>query len=126
MKIVGILGILLFLFGGLLLIIGLVVCINTWSSDYATSACEKAAVDKKAFDDAKELCGSVTSDCYRQATIGLTSEEECESKTEFMNKQLIMGVVPAVIGVLLGFVGLIMAIVGFVMARKRKAAAAAV
>lgn len=124
MKIVGILGIVLFLFGGLLLIIGLVVCINTWSSDYATSACEKAAADQKAFADAKELCGSVTSDCYRQATIGLTSEEECLSKTEFMNKQLIMGIVPAVIGLLLGGLGLIMAIVGFVVARKKKAAAA--
>ena len=125
MKIVGILGILLLLFGGLLLIIGLVVCINTWTSDYATSACEKAAEDKKAFDDAKELCGDVTSDCYRQATSGLTTDGECESKTEFMNKQMIMGVVPAVIGFLLGFVGLIMAIVGFVMARKKKAVAAA-
>jgi ABC-type antimicrobial peptide transport system permease subunit len=125
MKIVGILGIVLFLFGGLLLIIGLVVCINTWTSDYASSACEKAAEDKKAFDDAKDLCGSVTSDCYRQATIGLTSEEECQSKTEFMNRQMIMGVVPAVIGFLLGIVGLTMAVVGFLMARKKKAAAAA-
>ena len=125
MKIVGILGIVLFLFGGLLFIIGLVVCINTWTSDYASSACEKAAEDKKAFDDAKELCGSITSDCYRQATIGLTSEEECQSKTEFMKKQMIMGVVPAVIGFLLGIVGLIMAVVGFLMARKKKAAVAA-
>jgi ABC-type antimicrobial peptide transport system permease subunit len=113
----------LFLFGGLLLIIGLVVCINTWTSDYASSACEKAAEDRKAFDDAKELCGSVTSDCYRQATIGLTSEEECQSKTEFMNKQMMMGVVPAVIGFLFGIVGLIMAIAGFMIARKRKVAA---
>ena len=125
MKIVGILGILLFLFGGLLLIIGVVVCINTWTSDYASSACEKAAEDRKAFDDAKVLCGDVISDCYRQATSGLTSEAECESKTEFMNKQMIMGVVPAVIGFLLGVVGLIMAIVGFLMARKKKAAVAA-
>ena len=125
MKIVGILGIVLFLLGGLVLIIGLVVCVNTWTSDYASAACEQAAHDRKAFDDAKDLCGSVTSDCYRQATVGLVSEDDCESKTAFMNRQMIMGVVPAVIGLLLGIVGLIMAIAGFVMARKRKAAAAA-
>ena len=125
MKILGILGIVLFLLGGLLLIIGLVVCVNTWTSDYASSACEQAAHDRKAFDDAKELCGSVTSDCYRQATVGLVSEDECESKTAFMNRQMIMGVVPAVLGLVLGFLGLIMAIVGFVKARKKNAAAAA-
>jgi hypothetical protein len=42
-----------------------------------------------------------------------------------MNKQMIMGVVPAVIGFLFGIVGLIMAVVGFLMARKKKAAVAA-
>lgn len=125
MKIVGIVGILLFLFSGLLLIIGGVICVNTVTSDYATSACQKAARDKKAFDDAKELCGSVTSDCYRQATIGLTSDEECQHNTEFMTRQLVMGVVPLIIGVILGVPSLIMAIVGFIMARKKKAAVAA-
>jgi hypothetical protein len=107
MKIVGIIGILLFLLGGLVLIIGLVVCVNTWTSDYASSACAQAASDRKAFADAKELCRSVTSDCYRQATVGLVSEDDCESKKAFMNRQMIMGVVPAVIGLGLGFLGLI-------------------
>jgi ABC-type antimicrobial peptide transport system permease subunit len=123
MKIVGILGILVTLFGGLLLIIGLIVCVNTWTSDYATSACAKAEEDKKAFADAREMCGSTTSDCYKQATIGLTSEEDCEHNKEFMNRQMLMGIVPAVIGVILGGVGLIMAVGGFVLARKKAAAA---
>src|SRR5512138_3038419 len=123
MKIVGILGILVTLFGGLLLIIGLIVCVNTWTSDYATSACAKAEEDKKAFADAREMCGSTTSDCYKQATIGLTSEEDCEHNKEFMNRQMLMGIVPAVIGVILGGVGLIMAVGGFILARKKAAAA---
>src|SRR6185295_11152640 len=104
MKIVGILGILLFLFGGLVLLIGLIVCINTWNSDYASATCQQAAKDRKAFDDAKEMCGTTTSDCYRQATAGLTSQDECEAKTAYMDKQMLMGVVPAVIGALLGIV----------------------
>jgi ABC-type antimicrobial peptide transport system permease subunit len=123
MKIVGILGIVSFLLGGLLLIIGLVVCINTWTSDYASAACEKAAEDKKAFSEAKDLCGSTTSECYKQATVGLTSEEDCESRTAFMNKQMLMGAIPAVIGFVLGIVGLFMAIGGFVLGRKKAAAA---
>ena len=124
MKIVGILGILLLLFGGLVFIIGLVVCINTYTSDYASSACERAAQDRKKFDEAKELCGSVTSDCYRQATVGLTSEDDCEARTEYMNKQMLMGVIPAVIGAVLAFVGLLMAIAGFFFGRRKKTAAA--
>ena len=124
MKIVGILGILLFLFGGLVFIIGLVVCINTYTSDYASSACEKAAQDRKKFDEAKELCGSITSDCYRQATIGLTSEDDCEARTAFMNKQMLMGIIPAVIGAVLAFVGLLMAIGGFFFGRRKKTAVA--
>ncbi len=119
MKIVGILGIVFFLLGGLILLIGVVVCINTYTSDYATSACKKAAEDEKAFDEAKTLCGDTTSDCYKRATIGLTSQADCDARTEYMNKQMLMGIVPAVLGGLLGFVSLIMAIVGFVMARKK-------
>ena len=125
MKIVGILGILLLLFGGLVFIIGLVVCINTYTSDYASSTCERAAQDKKKFDEAKELCGSVTSDCYRQATVSLTSESDCEARTEYMNRQMLMGIIPAVIGAVLAFVGLLMAIGGFFFGRRKKAAAAA-
>jgi len=119
MKIVGILGILLFLFGGLVLIIGLVVCFNTWTSDYATSACTRAAQDKEKFDEARARCGSTTSDCYQRATIGLTSEDECEHNTAFMRRQMWMGIIPAVVGVLLAIVGLIMGVGGFVMGRKK-------
>jgi len=122
MKIVGILGVLLFLFGGLVLIIGLVVCVNTWTSDYATSACARAEEDRKKFDEAKELCGDVTSDCYRRATIGLTSADDCENATAFMKKQTLMGVIPAIVGGLLGIVGFFMAIGGFFLGRKKAAA----
>ena len=120
MKIVGILGIIAILLGGLVFIIGLIVCINTYTSDYATVACERAARDSEKFSDAKALCGSTTSDCYRQATIGLTSPEECESRTAYMNKQMLMGVIPAVIGGLIAFVGLLMAVGGFFFGRKKK------
>jgi hypothetical protein len=122
MKIVGILGVLLFLFGGLVLIIGLVVCVNTWTSDYATSACARAEEDRKKFDEAKELCGDVTSDCYRRATIGLTSADDCENATAFMKKQMLMGVIPTIVGGLLGIVGFFMAIGGFFLGRKKAAA----
>ena len=124
MKIVGILGILAFLFGGLVFLIGLVVCINTYTSDYATSTCEQAARDRGKFADAKELCGNTTSDCYRQATISLTSQDDCEAKTEYMQKQMLMGIIPAVIGGIIGFVGLLMIVVGFVFGRRKKAVAA--
>lgn len=120
MKIVGILGIVAILFGGLVFIIGLVVCINTYTSDYATVACERAARDSEKFSDAKTLCGSTTSDCYRQATVGLTSQDECDSRTEYMNKQMLMGAIPAVLGGLIAFVGLLMAVAGFFFGRKKK------
>jgi ABC-type antimicrobial peptide transport system permease subunit len=125
MKILGIGGIVLFLLGGLVLIIGLVVCLTTWNSDYATSACTQAENDKEKFALARQMCSSTSNDCYKQATIGLTSEDDCTNKTEFMNKQMLMGAVPAVLGFIVGGIGLIMAIVGFVGARKRKAAATA-
>ena len=122
MKIVGILGVLLFLFGGLVLIIGLVVCVNTWTSDYATSACARAEEDRKKFDEAKELCGDITSDCYRRATIGLTSQDDCDHATEFMKRQMLMGVIPAIVGGLLVIVGFFMAVAGFFLGRKKAAA----
>lgn len=123
MKIVGILGIVLFLLGGLALLIGVVVCINTWTSDYATATCEKAEADRKAFAEARVRCGNTSSDCYKEATSGLTSQEECDARTAFMNSQMLMGAIPAVIGLLLGIVGLIMAVGGFFLARKKAAAA---
>lgn len=122
MKIVGILGILLFLLGGLVFVIGGFVCINTWNSDYATAECAKAARDKEKFDEAKQVCGATTSDCYKRMTVGLTSAADCEHTTEFMNKQMLMGAIPAVIGFLLAIVGLLMGVGGFLMARRKKAA----
>ncbi|HET6671294.1 MAG TPA: hypothetical protein VFH15_13780 [Pyrinomonadaceae bacterium] len=116
------LGIILILVGGLALLIGLVVCVTTLTSDYASSACEKAANDQKAFSEARENCGSTTSDCYKQATLGLTTEDECESKTTFMRNQLIMGVVPSVVGAFVAIVGAILAILGFIGRRKKVAA----
>jgi len=124
-KIVGILGVVLLLFGGLVFLVGLVVCINTWTSDYATSACHKAEEDRTKFEEARELCGNTNSDCYRRATIGLTSADDCEAKTAFMNRQLLMGIIPAVIGGVLAFVGFCMAVGGFVFGRRKKAAAPA-
>ena len=115
-------GIILILVGGLALLIGLVVCINTLMSDYASSACEKAANDQKAFSEARANCGSTTSECYRQATIGLTTQEECENRESFMRKQLILGIVPAVIGGFIAFVGALVAIWGFIGRRKKAAA----
>ena len=119
MKLLGIAGIVFIIIGGLAFLIGLVVCFNTWTSDYASSTCERAANDKQAFAEAKERCGSITSDCYKQATIGLTTEEDCENKTAYMRNQLIMGIVPAVIGALLAFIGLLMGIGGFFFGRKK-------
>lgn len=116
-----VLGIILVLVGGLALLIGLVVCVTTLTSDYASSTCEKAANDQKAFSEARAQCGSTTSDCYKQATIGLTTEEECESKTTFMRNQLIMGVVPAVVGAFVAIVGAVVAIFGFIGRRKKVA-----
>lgn len=117
-----VLGIILILVGGLALLIGLVVCVTTLTSDYASSACEKAANDQEAFSEARANCGSITSDCYKQATVGLTTEDECESKTTFMRNQLIMGVVPSVIGAFMAIVGAILAILGFIGRRKKVAA----
>ncbi len=117
-----ILGILLILGGGLALLIGLVVCFTTLTSDYASLACERAANDRRAFSEARANCGSTTSECYKQATVGLTTDEECEYRTSYMRKQLLMGVVPAVIGALVAFVGLVLAIVGFIGRRKKAVA----
>ena len=122
MKIVGILGILGLLFGGLVLIIGLIVCINTLNSDYARAACRRAALDRSKFAEAKQLCGSVTTDCYQRATIGLTSEEDCKNRTATMSKQMAIGVIVAVVGGLIAFVGLLMGVGGFLFGRKKAVA----
>lgn len=125
MKIVGILGIVLFLIGGLVFVIGGVVCLTTWNSDYATAECARAANDREKFAQAREVCGDTTSDCYQRMTVGLTSDADCEHNTEVMNKQMLMGVIPAVIGLLMAIFGLLMGIVGFLLARRKKAAAPA-
>ena len=124
MKILAIVGILLFLIGGLALLIGLVVCFNTWNSDYATLACQRAEQDREKFEQAKAFCRGVDNDCYRQATVGLTSADECQDRKEYMQKQMLMGAVPAVIGFLLGLIGLMMAVAGFVVGRRKRAVAA--
>ena len=115
-------GIVLILVGGLALLIGSVVCVTTLTSDYATSTCKQAAADEEKFSEARANCGSTTSECYKQATIGLVTEEECESKTSFMRNQLLMGVVPAVIGALAALVGAVLAIFGFIGRRKKAVA----
>ena len=108
-------GLILIIIGILALLIGLFVCFTTLTSTYASSTCEKAAIDKKAFNEASAKCGSTTSECYKQSTILLTTEADCESRKSFMRNQLIMGIVPVVIGALL-------AIVGFLVGRKKAVA----
>ena len=115
-------GIVLILVGGLALLIGAVVCVTTLTSDYASSTCKQAAADQEKFSEARANCGSTTSECYKQATIGLTTQEDCEYKESYMRKQLLMGIVPAVLGALIAFVGLILAIWGF-LGRRKKAVA---
>ena len=112
-----IIGILLFLIGGLALAVGLVVCVVTLTDDYASSACSQAARDDGAIRAARTRCGA-DSDCFRRSTVGLTTQDECDSRTSFMNRQLVMGIVPAVIGGFLAFVGLLLTIFGFIRARK--------
>jgi cell division septal protein FtsQ len=56
-------------------------------------------------------------------TIGLTSDADCEHNTEVMKKQMLMGVIPAVLGFVMAIVGLLMGVGGFLMARRKKAAA---
>jgi hypothetical protein len=109
-------GLSLIIVGVLALLGGLFACFATLTSSYASLACEKAAMDKSAFDKARAACGSTTSPCYKQMTVGLSSEEECESKKAFMRTQLIMSIVPVVVGSLL-------AIVGFFLRRRKVAVA---
>ncbi|MBA2704508.1 MAG: hypothetical protein H0U60_11725 [Blastocatellia bacterium] len=116
MKIV---GALLIVVGVVALLIGVVACVSTFTSDYASSTCEKAANDKKAFAEAREKCGSTASECYKQATLGLATEDDCDNKKAFMTKQLVMSIVPVVIGALLFMVGALLLIVGFFRGRKK-------
>ncbi len=115
-------GLILTVVGVLALLIGLVVCVVTLTSDYASSACTKAEADKSKFNDAKMKCASLSeplrSECVKRETSGLTTQADCESNTSFMRTQLIMGIAPVVIGFLL-------AIVGFFLWRRKKAEAIA-
>lgn len=110
------LGIILVVVGILALLIGLVKCFTTLTSDYASSACVKAEADKSKFAEAKRNCGDLPEyskkDCLDRETVGLTTQDDCESRKSFMTKQLIMGIVPAVIGGLLMIIGFIVFIVG--------------
>ena len=116
-------GILLFLIGGLAFVIGVVVMVVTLMDDYATAACAQAHRDADAVRRARTTCGA-NNDCYQRSISGLTTQEECDSRRSFMNKQLLMGIVPAVIGGLLAFVGLLLTVFGFVRARRKRSATA--
>lgn len=102
------LGLVVIVVGVLAVLIGSFACFTTLTSDYASSACRKAEMDKIEFDKAKTACGTVASDCYKQMTIGLTSDSDCENRKDFMRKQLMMSIVPVVFGVLLSIVGFFM------------------
>ena len=115
-------GILMFPIGMVTLVIGVIVCIVTLTDDYAPLACERAARDASKFSEAEARCGSTRTECYKQATVGLTTQEECEDRKWFMRKQLIMGIVPTVVGSLLAFIGLVLTVVGFVRARRKRVA----
>ena len=110
------LGLVLIIVGVLALLFGLFACFVTLKSDYASSSCERAAADKAVFDKAKTTCGSVTSDCYKQMTVGLTAESECDARKSFMRNQLLMSVAPVAVGLLL-------AAIGFFLSRRKTAAA---
>jgi hypothetical protein len=112
-------GIILFLIGSVVLLIGIAVCVVTLTDDYASSACEKAARDAPGISAARSRCGA-DNDCFNRSTIGLTTQYDCESRTSFMNKQLLMGIAPTVIGGLLAFLGLILTIFGFIRARRKR------
>jgi hypothetical protein len=113
----------LFLFGGLVLIIGSVVCINGWNSDYASAVCERAKRDEPKFIEARQRCGSPDTDCYKQATRGLTFPEDCEARLEYVNNQIMLGGFAAFIGGALAIVGFFIIISGFVLGGRKKAAA---
>ncbi|MDI1242484.1 MAG: hypothetical protein PSX80_11230 [bacterium] len=112
-------GIILFLIGSVVLLIGIVVCIVTLTDDYASAACSQVARDEAAIRSARTLCRG-DNDCFKRSTIGLTTQDDCDSRRSFMNKQLIMGIVPGVIGGFLAFVGLLLTIFGFVRARTKQ------
>ena len=112
-------GILMFCIGMVTLVIGVIVCIVTLTDDYAPLACERAARDASKFSEAEARCGSTRTECYKQATVNLTPQEECEHRKSFMRKQLIMGVVPTIVGGLLAFTGLVVTIMGFLRARRK-------
>jgi hypothetical protein len=111
-------GIVLFLIGGIALTIGLVVCVVTLTDDYASAACSKASRDEAAIRAARTQCGA-DNECFRRSTTGLTTQDECDSRRSFMNRQLLMGIVPGVIGGFLAFAGLILTVFGFIRARRK-------
>ncbi len=101
-----ILGLALFVIGGVILLIGAVVIFSTVTSTYATNACDRAAQDQKTANEAKQRCGDISSARYKEATRTLTTASDCENAKSFMNRQLVMGIVPTVIGGLMSVIGL--------------------
>ena len=112
-------GILLLLLGLLILIGGIIACVVTLTSNYATTACARAANDRTTFAEAKQLCGGTTSDCYKTKTIGLTTDQECEDRKSFMTKQLVISIVPVVIGGFFGILGIGLFAFGLIRGRKK-------
>ncbi len=109
-------GLILSIFGILILLIGLGVCVVTLTSDYASSACARAVADESKLAEAKRKCANsseyLKDNCLNREASGLTSQEECDDRRSYMTKQLIMGIVPAVIGGLLAVIGLVAIIAG--------------
>lgn len=114
-------GIILFLIGSFVLLIGIVVCVVTLADDYATKACSQAYYDADRVRSARQTCrgAAADNDCYQRSIAGLTTQEECDRRRSYMNQQLMMGIVPSVIGGLIAFVGLLLTAFGFIRARRK-------
>jgi ABC-type antimicrobial peptide transport system permease subunit len=113
-------GIILFLIGSFILLIGIVVCVVTLADDYATKACRDANYYADRVRSARQTCrAAADNDCYQRSIAGLTTQEECDRRRSYMNQQLMMGIVPSVIGGLIAFVGLLLTVFGFIRARRK-------
>lgn len=112
-----ILGLALALFGGFILLIGLVGSVVTLTSSYASNVCARAAADSEKLAAAKRDCDYSQYEyernkCLDKAKFSYETPESCANAKSFMNKQLIIfGVLPSVFGVFLAGVGLLILIV---------------
>jgi hypothetical protein len=121
-----VIGIILSLIGLPAFVIGLIVCFVTLTSDYASSECAAAERDKAAIEEATKTCRQTRStpydvqDCIGRNTIGKKTQMDCDLNRSYMNRQLIMGVVPTIIGGILAFAGVALTIFGFIRSRKAR------